>query len=467
MTGADDDLLHLEGGELPLAAAGPPVPVEPRPAYAELLARLADGPERHALVTALDELRQATDRARDAQQRQERARARARRRALFAAGALALLLAAGGALGLRALDGRLQRLADEEARRDRQAGAAADEALERLRAEQTASLAALAGRLDGQQAALESRLAGVEAERDAAQAALDLAQARSQELQARADEAARRETEALAEARRERDLRLESLGDGARLRQQLLEKEQDLEALAHTLAELQVARVPVPPPAIVPSAAAAAGLAARVTSALRASGVPDESVVEASGPLDGALQDVLLLSAGREGAPARVRRARRVELAVAAGRPVLRLLDVRDASGQPLPDELVAVPALDRPAWERLGLALPGGAVSLERLRTGLDGLLRPHGWEAVALEGYADGALLGLRLEQRDGEGRLLRGLRAARGQVLPGPLLELRDGTLSVGTDERRFWEDVYRLSLPAGDLAAWQAALREAAP
>jgi hypothetical protein len=470
VTGADDDdLLHLEGGELPLAAASPAVPAPEalRPAYAELLARLADGPERHALATALDELRQATDRTREAQQRDARGRARARRRALLAAGALALLLAVGGGLGLRALDGRLQRLAAEDAQRDGQARAQLDEALDRVRAEQAAALAALSGRLDGQQAALESRLHGTEAERDAAQASLALARAQAQELQARADEAARREAEALVEARRERDLRLESLGDGARLRQQLIEKEQDLEALTRTLAELQVARVPAPAPAIVPSAAAAAGLAARVTSALRASGVPDESVVEASGPLDGALLDVLLLSAGPDGTPSRVRRARRADLAVSAGRPVLRLEEVSDATGQALPDELVPLPGLDRAAWERLGLAMPGGAVSLERLVRALDGLLQPHGWKTVALQGFADGALLGLELEQRDGEGRLLRGLHAASGRLLPGPLLELRDGTLSVGGDERAFFQDVYRLPLPAGDLAGWQAALAELGP
>jgi hypothetical protein len=93
-----------------------------------------------------------------------------------------------------------------------------------------------------------------------------------------------------------------------------------------------------------------------------------------------------------------------------------------------------------------------------------LDGLLLPHGWKVAALAGFADGALLGLQLEQRDGEGRLLRALHAASGLVLPGPLLELRDGTLSVGADERAFFQGVYRLPLPAGDLAGWQAALRE---
>jgi len=478
LTGADDDdLLHLEGGELPLAAGGQAAPpsrpvlqaqaLEGVRAHAELLARLVEGPERHALAMALDELRLATDRVREAQQREARRRARGRRRALLAAGLAAVLLAAGGLLAVRAVDGRLQRLAADATQRDGQARAALDQALQRARAEHGAALAALSERLDEGQAVLASWLDGVTAERDAVQRQLDAAQAQAAALQAQADEALRREGEAAAEARRERDLRLTMLGDSARLREQLMEKEQDLHALTRTFADLQAARVPSPEPAIVPSAAAAAGLASRVTAALRASGVPDESVVEAAGPVDGALHGVLLRSAARDDAPSRVRRARRAELALVAGRPVLRLQGVSDANGHDVPDEHLDLPALDRAAWERLGLSLPGGAVSLEAMGRALDGLLQPHGWKLTGLDGFLDGTLLGLQLEQLDGEGRVLRGLRAASGRVLPGPELELRDGTLRVGADERPFFQDVYHLPLPAGDLAAWLAAVRVEAP
>lgn len=476
MSARDDELLHLEGGEpahgqVPRLAAALVLQAQAlealRAAHGELLARLDQGPERQALVAALDELRQSTDRVREAQARAAARAARARRRVLLAGGAGLVLLLATGGLGWRALDARLGLARQEDAARAEGARVALDGALAGLRVEQQAALAGLAERLDLRLASQQLRLEGAEAERDAARREAETARTRADELERERDALVAREAQALADARRERDLRLESLGDAARLREQLQQKEQGLHELAQRVSELQTQAPPPAIPAIVPSVAAAAGLAARLTAALRASGVPGESVVEIGAVADGALQDLLLLAEGRDGAAPRVRRAARATLEVDRGRPVLRLTGLADAAGALDGEELLPLPALDRAAFERLGLAVPPGAVSLARLREGLAALLAPHGWSVARLGGWSDGQLLDLRLELLSSEGRLDRALEAARASVLPGPELDLLDGTLTAGGESRPFFQGRYRLPLPAGDLAAFDVALRASGP
>ena len=412
-----------------------------RQAHSDLLMRLEQGPERKALAKALEELRTSTDRVREGQEHAARKAARGRRRFALV-GALALLVAGGSAVAV-VWSGR--RLADETARREAAAR------------EQTVALAALTERLDGQQVELRQRADDALAARDMAQQALADVRDRVAALGSDLDDARRDRDSEKARADREREQHLTALGDGARLRDQLIERDRKLDELNHTLADLQQGRIIPPATDPVEAKASPAGLAARVTSALRGSGVRGVSVVECGGVSEGCLTGVLLLHDATDEAPGRAVHAERAELAVEAGVPALKL-----TSAGELP-ESVPLPAVDRLAWRQLGLAVPEAALSAARLAAALGALVAPQGWQVAELRGWDGETLRGLRLEQLDASGRVTRVLRAERGAVLAGPELELKDGTLRVGTDERAFYAGVYRLQLPGADLASWLTALQ----
>jgi hypothetical protein len=150
-------------------------------------------------------------------------------------------------------------------------------------------------------------------------------------------------------------------------------------------------------------------------------------------------------------------RAERGAIVVADGGPALEL-----TSDSAAPERL-PLPALDRDAWTRLGVTVPDAAVSVSRLSDALSALIAPQGWRVAELRGWDGEALRGVKLEQVDSGGHVSRVLRAERGQLLPGPELELHDGTLRVGEDERAFYQGVFRLPLPGGDFGTWLAALQ----
>jgi hypothetical protein len=411
-----------------------------RHAHSELLIRLEQGPERQALAGALDELRSATERVREGQERAARRLSRSRRRFALLGGLALLVAAASGAIVLWSTD----RLLGDAGSREQE------------RREQGTTLAQLAERLDGQQAELRQRADDALAARDDAQQALAEVRERFEALGADL-EVARRESEANKQlAERERDRHLSALGESARLREQLLERDSKLEQIGHTLGDLQAGRAVAPAAAIVGSSAGAAGLASRVTSALRGSGVHGISVVEAGAVLEGALSGLLVVHEATEETPSRAVHAERGELAVEAGQPVLRLSN----AGTTL--ESVPLPSIERASWQQLGLALPDAALSVTRLSAALTALIGPQGWRVAELRGWDGETLRGLKLEQVEASGHVTRVLRAERGLVRAGPELELKDGTLRVGEDERAFYAGVYRLALPGANLEAWLGTL-----
>jgi hypothetical protein len=475
VSGKDDELITLEGGEPP----GRPVRSEAqlaaalvmqaqaldgmRRAHSELLARIDQGPERQALLVALQDLREATERVQAEQSRFTRRQARARRRLAWLGAAL-LLLAAGATAAASLAAWQLGSV-PPATRAELDASLAGQQeqwraTLEQSRADQSASLSALTARLDHDELALRDRLDQATAGRDEALRELQAAHEQAEALQQRQDELQ-------AQAARERDLRLGDLGEMARLREQVMDGEQRLADLTRTLTELHPAPVAPRAPGIVTTAATAGLLARQVTGALRASGAAEVSVLELGAVRDGVLHDLLVMLADPDGGPGRVLRVGWGELVAENGSAGLQLLDLVAADGSLAPPELVALPALDRPAWERLGVAVPAGAVAIGRLATALSALVEPHGWRVAGLRGYDGEALVGLRLDQLDVNGAVTRTLRAEHGVVLPGPELELSGGTLTVAGDERPFFGNVFRLPLPGGDFGAWLAAVRAETP
>jgi len=461
VTGHDDELVPLQPGSPPSDPALPAALLlhaqaleGMRRAHAELLARLDHGAESKALVTALQELRDATERVGTAQARAARRLTRTRRR-LTVVGLGLLLLAGTGAafVGWAARDARRA----DDASRDELRTAIAD----------------LSTRLDQSEAELRDRLDGATAEREAALHQLADTRRELDALTTRAGELQRQQDQLAAKAAHEHDQRLTEMGEAAHVRAQLIESEQRLAGLQAALAGVASARgeaVPGergpaeagPAPAIVTTASAMLNLARRATTVLHASGAPDVALVEVQSVSQGALAGLLVKFEDPDGGPARVLRAATGDIVVDRGRTGLRLLDVATADGQPAPVELVPLPTFDRAAWEALGVVVPADAASSSRLAKALGALLEPQGWHVAELRGWDAGTLVGLHLQQQDADGRVTRELRAERGVLGPGEVLELSDGTLKVGADERPFYQNVYRLPLPGADLGVWRAAL-----
>ena len=470
MTGQDDDVLRLEGGDLPRPALANEAQLAAalvmqaqaldamRRAHSDLLARIEQGPEREVLLGALEELRASTDGVREAQERAGRRLARARRR-LVGLAVLALVVAGGGAAAaVWAASSVAEGL--PAARADLAAALAAQEQSRRAQDE---ALAGLTARLDRDVTGLQQRAAAADDARDAAQQALAAERQRADAADAGLAELRRDRDSQQLRAEHERDEHLTALGDNARLHQELIDRDRKLDELTHTLAALQpghavpAAAGAAPTAGIVPAPATAAGLSGRVTAALHASGVKDVAVVEAAEVRDGVLLGLLVVHEATDSAPSSATRAERGAIVVAEGGPALELTSAGAAP------EDVPLPALDRESWKRLGVAVPDAAVSVARLSDALSALISPQGWRVAELRGWDGDALRGLRLEQADSTGHVSRVLRADRGQMLPGPELELRDGTLKVGDDERAFFQGVFRLPLPGGDFGAWLAALQ----
>ena len=461
MTGHDDELVPLQPGSPP---ADPALPAAlllhaqalegMRRAHAELLARLDHGAESKALVTALQELRDATERVGTAQARAARRLTRTRRRLTVVGLGLLLLAGTGAALvGWAARDARRA----DDASRDELRTAIAD----------------LSTRLDQSEAELQGRLDGATAEREAALHQLADTRRELDALTTRAGELQRQQDQLAAKAAHEHDQRLTEMGEAAHVRAQLIESEQRLAGLQAALAGVASARGEAvlgergpaeagPAPAIVTTASAMLNLARRATTVLHASGAPDVALVEVQSVSQGALAGLLVKFEDPDGGPARVLRAATGDIVVDRGRTGLRLLDVATADGQPAPVELVPLPTFDRAAWEALGVVVPADAASSSRLAKALGALLEPQGWHVAELRGWDAGTLVGLHLQQQDADGRVTRELRAERGVLGPGEVLELSDGTLKVGADERPFYQNVYRLPLPGADLGVWRAAL-----
>ncbi|MHC4846719.1 MAG: hypothetical protein ACYTCU_11250, partial [Planctomycetota bacterium] len=268
----------------------------------------------------------------------------------------------------------------------------------------------------------------------------------------------------LGEVRQERN---RQIGENARLVEQVMDSERRLQELSQTVADLRTAQpVAAPPPvaaAIIASPPMAAdGLAGRLTAALRSSGVTDLVIVEVGAVSGGALQDVLLRQTDADGVEAAVLQAGVARIVIEGGIARLRLDPVREQGAAQDSVMDVPLPALQAAAWRAQGVTVPGGFVPLPQVMTALDVLLSGQGWRVTRLESYDGDVLGGLELVQEDENGIVLRSIQADSGFVLPtGPQLELRDGSIRIGDDERPFYRGVFLLPLPGSDYGGWLVA------
>jgi hypothetical protein len=416
-----------------------------RQAHAEMLRRLDDG-GGGALRRSVEELHSTLENL-EQMQRQTvsqlaRARRRARRRTLLLAASL--LVALGGVAWFvhAELDGVLG---------DLRAGAD--------RAGLQESLATALERSHGERAGLSTALTGTERTVATLREELAAAEQSGEQLE--------------AELHRTRDERNQHIGESTRLREQVLERDRRLEELTRSIGALreeQVVRAAAPDGRIVATEGNPGSLAVRATQALHGSGAAGAQVLEAVAVIDGALTGLLLRLAPATGdGAARVVTVERATLATDGGRAVLRLWGVRESDGQELrASEDLELPALAPEAWLALGVLPPAGYTPVPRVMAALDALLAPHGARVVRLRSF-DGALLGeLEVRLEDGQGVLLRTLKAASGEVLAvGPELVLRDGTITIEGDERPFFRGEFRLPLPGGDYGRWLSAIASPGP
>lgn len=116
-----------------------------------------------------------------------------------------------------------------------------------------------------------------------------------------------------------------------------------------------------------------------------------------------------------------------------------------------------------------LGAAAATDPAEIERVRAAVDQLLavrRPVGYYRLAQLGGLEGSSLKLvQLQRFDGHGRLVRTLEADQLEIVLHPEGEvellLRNGAIHEGGLRRPFYEDRFRVFLPAQPLAAWRAA------
>ncbi len=334
--------------------------------------------------------------------------------------------------------------------------------------QQDAMLEELVAGLRGNEAQLRDRLDRTSTERDEARA----------QLAGKHQEVAGLQSELVAETQgrdsmelelhKTRDERNRQIGEASRLREQLIDRDRQLEELTNTISKVRTdmeARAAAPDGRIVNSAIHPESFAGRLTTALRGSGAKEATVLEAGPVVDGALTGVLVMLGGSDSVSGRVVRAETARLLVERGMALLRLESVQEPDREtPTASLDVALPELDPAAWRALGLEAPGDFVPISKVSEALGALLSPQGYVVVRLESFDGLTLGGLELRQEDTRGTCLRTLMAATGEVRPvGPELALEGGSILVGDDARPFFQGQCRVPLPGADYGAWLAATR----
>lgn len=442
----------------------------------DLLKRIEGGPSRAALVRSLGQVEVALKQVAKMQQKARGQIARTRRRSTrLIAALLFLTLGLVGVVGwmawttqkdLPASISMLEtRFAENEASRSDDIDRAVSQAVALVAAGSNEALTSITDRLDGEQTRLLEEVSGLKRMNDETRDSLN---------QSRTDnDGLRRELGTLAASHADLDQQLSEvrqernrqIGENARLVGKVLEGEQRLQDLTQTVASLGAAQQGVAQPAasaiIDAPDPAPEGLAGRITDALKAGGAADLTVLEVDGISEGVLQGVLLRRTAPD-AEASVLRAGRAWVVIDAGRARLRLDPVREQGD--VEDSVIEIelPALDALTWRSLGLTVPAGFTPLPNVIAALDELLAGTGWRVASLTSFDGMTLGGLELVQENENGLVLRSLKAATGLVVPtGPELELREGSIRVGDDERPFYRDVFLLPLPGFDYGGWLAA------
>jgi len=443
----------------------------------DLLKRIEGGPSRAALVRSLGQVEAALKQVARLQQKARGQISRTRRRSTrLTASLLILTLGLAGAVGWMAwtiqrdlpesLSTIESRLAAAEATRADDIERAVSAAVAGVTSSHGEALASIASRLDGEQQRMLGELSVLKGQNDTTRDALDESRTENAGLKSQLETLVASQAEMdsqLGEVRQERN---RQIGESARLVSQVLEGEHRLQELSLTVADLRLAQPAVVAPvasAIIASPASAPdGMAGRLTGALRSSGVSDLTVLEVGSISDGALHDLLLRQTFADGGEALVLQAGLARIVIERGIARLRLDPVREQGAEQDSVMDVPLPALQASAWRDAGVTVPGGFVPLPQVMSALDLLLTGAGWRATRLESFDGDVLGGLELVQEDENGNVRRSIRASSGFVLPtGPELELRDGSIRIGEDDRPFYRGVFLLPLPGSDYGGWLAA------
>jgi hypothetical protein len=251
-----------------------------------------------------------------------------------------------------------------------------------------------------------------------------------------------------------------------RLRQQLIEKEQRVEALMEAVGKLRSAE-----DGQDSSYASVSRTSERMgdptlldlNAALREGGVADMRVLELDGHGVNEVLGLMVSLPAREDGYGGVQRWDRGFLEVQDGVP--RLVLERQDPEEDLPTQRVEVEVreADRDLFALAGLPLADDQVLVGDAAEALRGLLATQSYELLSLGGVRGAELLDVVLLEFDPQGILLRRLEAGRAQVLSaGPTLLLEDGEVIVDGESRPFYRGTLRLPLPGAPYADWLTTL-----
>jgi hypothetical protein len=251
-----------------------------------------------------------------------------------------------------------------------------------------------------------------------------------------------------------------------RLRQQLIEKEQRLEALMEAMGKLRAEADGRDSSYISVSRTSERNADASLldlNAALREGGVTDMRVLELDAHGVGELLGLMVSLPAREDGHGGVQRWDRGFLEVQDGVPrfVLERQDPDDE--QPTQRVEVEVRGADRELFALAGLPLAEDQVLVEDAAEALRGLLAGQSFELLSLGGVRGVEMIDVVLLEFDPQGVLLRRLEAGRAQVLSaGPTLLLEDGEVIVDGESRPFYRGTLRLPLPGAPYADWLTTL-----
>ena len=278
------------------------------------------------------------------------------------------------------------------------------------------------------------------------------------------DQVARAE-DSVRSAREERN---RQMGENARLRQQLLEKDLRFDEYVKTveLAQADAARRVDPGVSTSRTSERLAGLeevplVTRLNDAMFAAGLRTLQLVEAGAVAHHRVEDLLLMEHDRQTGGSEILPARAAWLR--EGQGVVELV-VERTEGDGVSHEAHRLPVWDPAHWEGTGLALDTDFLPVGDVAQALNRLLARQSYRLVGLGGFEDGELRDVVVSQVDPDGTVLLTYVAARGEVVrEGPELLLHDGYVEEDGEERPFWRGTSRLPLPGADFVAWQKAVR----
>ena len=270
-----------------------------------------------------------------------------------------------------------------------------------------------------------------------------------------------RAEESADKAREERN---KQLGENARLRQQLIERQRSFDELrktldaAHANAEARtVAPVLVSRSSEREAEQVVEPLVVRINKALRASSIKTLQVVEAATVVDGAASGLLVMEHDRITGRSEVYPIMAASLSV---RDSLVSLELVDEEGE---TAVHPMPRWDAESWRATGMNVPEDFLPVATIEDSLRALTAHHHYELVSLGGFQDGELIDLVLELRTPQGELLQTFSAGRAVVVAeGPELLLSEGSVTENGVERPFWNGQSRLPLPGSNVKAWLEAV-----